>query len=241
MKLYAFIFLLLLAGQINANEKTIKVAVAKLPFVSETLSGPLPDVIASILDAGGISYQMDLFPFPQSLNQVAMDNYDMQVPIIESPFVDKKALKYELSNTVLWQLPFVLYTAADRPPLAMDNLKQYKIIVSLAHQNLFDFPTIGVPKIEGAIKMIQHARVDGFIFAAATVDPVIDKLKLNNIRRTFFARLNVKAAFPAGGAGGEIDLALQKGIDKLKKQQIYLSLISGWAQEYQNWQPYKKY
>ncbi|WDE02454.1 hypothetical protein [Thalassomonas actiniarum] len=194
MKLYAFIFLVLLSGQINANEKTIKVAVAKRPSASETLSGPLPNVIASILDAGGINYQMDLFPFPQSLNQVAMD-----------------------------------------------NLKQYKIVVSLAHQNLFDFPTIGIPKIEGAIKMIQHARVDGFIFTAAAVDPVIDKLKLNNIRRTFFARLNVKVALPTGGVGGNIAQALQKGIDKLQKQQIYLSLTSGWNQEYQNWQPYKKY
>ncbi|WDE08737.1 hypothetical protein SG34_033070 [Thalassomonas viridans] len=117
MKLYALIFLLLLAEQVNAHEKTIKVAVANLPTVSEGLSDPLPKVIATILDTAGISYQMDLFPFPQSLRQVVMDNYDMQVPIIDSPFVDNSALKYQLSNTVLWRLPFVLYTAADRPAL----------------------------------------------------------------------------------------------------------------------------
>ncbi|WDE08736.1 hypothetical protein SG34_033065 [Thalassomonas viridans] len=89
--------------------------------------------------------------------------------------------------------------------------------------------------------MVQHGRVDGFIFAAAAVDPVIHKLKLNNIRRTFFATLDVKVAFPVGGAGGEIDQALQKAIDKLKQQQVYLSITSGWNKEYQNWQPYQTY
>ena len=89
--------------------------------------------------------------------------------------------------------------------------------------------------------MVQYGIVDGFIFAAATLDPVIRKHKLNNIRRTYFTTLDVKVAFPVGGAGGELDQALKKGIDKLKQQQIYPSLTSGWQEEYQNWQPYQKY
>jgi len=107
----AFLCLSLLAGQIHANEKTVRIAVATLPSICETLSGPLPYAMTRILDAAGIRYQMDWFPFSQSLHQVAMANYDMQVPIVGSPFADKKieirAVKYRT-----WAAAFCLISIA---------------------------------------------------------------------------------------------------------------------------------
>ena len=78
----------------SAHAETIKVSVAIFPTQSDSLIAPVPALISSILKAAGVRFQIDLYPFKRSINNVIRGNHDFHFPIIESPLVKKTNLKY---------------------------------------------------------------------------------------------------------------------------------------------------
>lgn len=179
---FSIIFLFLIPFCVHAEG--IKATVAIIPSPSESFTAPLPVVVSTILEAAGVKFQINSYPFKRSLNNVIKGTHDFHFPIMESPFVKKSNLKYGLSNTTFWTVPFVLYTPADKPPINIENIHNFKIYTDAAHQTLFDFPTTAVFNLTSAIKLVDKGRIDEFIFAAPSIDPVIRRLKLSNIRRT---------------------------------------------------------
>ncbi|MCJ8337107.1 MAG: hypothetical protein MJK10_01430 [Pseudomonadales bacterium] len=230
------IFLFLTSFSVFAD--TIKVSVAIIPSRSDSLTAPIPAALSSILKAAGVKFQLELYPFKRSIYNAIKGNHDFHFPIIESPFAKKIKLKYELSNTTFWKLPFVLYTRADKPPINIELISDYKILTDGAHQALFDFPTTAVFDLTSAIRMIDRGRADGFIFAENSIDPIIRRLKLSNIRRTLFGMFKVKAVFKLGNKNGMVDKALQEGINNLKAYGKYKAIAGQWNNEYTDWQPY---
>jgi len=231
--------LLILATPLAAQ--TAKVGIAIIPGESEKLTDMIPVAVSSVLNAAEIKHKIQLYPFSRSLREVVTGKVNLHIPIIESPYVNYNEMAYDLSDTILWRVPFVIYSRADKPAPDLNNLGNYKLATELAHQALFNFPTLGIPKVKGAIQMVQMGRIDGFIYAAEAVDPIIIELKLNNIRRTLLGNFNVRGAFAKGSAGGDLDKAMARGLKIFKAKNAGLSGKSVWGQNYTNWQPYEKF
>ena len=209
MKICLIIILLLLIPY-NVYAQPIEVSIPITPPDSESLTVPVPAALSSILKAAKVRFKMKSYPFQRFIKNVTERNHDF--PITEIPFAKKTHLKYGLSNTFFWKVPFVLCTQADKPPIDIGNMRNYKISTDLARQIIYDIQTTAAFSLMSAIKLVAIGLMDGFLFAATLIDPIKGRLKLFNIRRTLLAMFNVNAALKLANNNAVVYKDLHEGI-----------------------------
>ena len=88
------VYILLFLLPFSVCAEIIKVSVAIIPPQSDSLTAPVPVGLSSILNAAGVDFQLDFYPFQRSINNAIKGSHNFHFPLIESPLVKKINLKY---------------------------------------------------------------------------------------------------------------------------------------------------
>lgn len=199
-----------------AGAQGLKASLAQMPVYAESKDkGILVDMVKAISEASGKPISFEVVPFARSMDNVITRKVDFHAPLIKNPNIDEKTLKYDHSTVTIFHVNFTLYTNKSKP-VTVENLSKAKVETDAAHTQYFPFPTIASSDLEASLKKVDAGRIDAFIFADLASDPLVEKLKLKNIKRELYKTFDVKIILPKGEHGGATDKLLSEAIDKLK-------------------------
>lgn len=119
------------------------------------------------------------------------------------------------------------------------SLYPYKIETEPNHVDFFDFPTIPMPRPEGALKKVNASRIDGYILAQEECDSIVKTNHLRNIHRAFFRIYEAKFIIGRGTSAKRTDEAITKIIKKMKWNGSFEKLSYNIHRAFEEWQPYK--
>ncbi len=214
---------------------------ASMPLSAEIdekgqIRGAYVDLVRALDQLTGSKTNIIVVPFKRSILNLVEGKADFHIPLIEPPNTDLTVLPYAFSTQTLFQVAFVLYTHKNKV-LDINNLGKYQIATDSAHTQFLDFEAIGISCLSCTLKMVDAARLDGFIFAQNEIDPYIKELGLKNIHRQLYRNFDVKILIPKGAAGKKIDQYLTSGIQALKESGDYDTLLAPLVSPYREWQP----
>ncbi len=243
-KLYFSIVILLFSANIshannsiNNKDAAFEIGIAFLPNVSETLDDTIPKYISRISEIANQSFDLEILPFKRSMNMAESGQIDAHIPVIYNPLLSTKDKPYFFSEATLWKTNFVLYTHKDTE-VNLDQLDKLSLISGVGLIPYIDLHVTPVSNIEGAIQMVDFGRVDGLIYSSPTIDPLIKKLKLTNIRRTLYKVVDAKALIKKGKKGELLDRILSSSIKTMRESGELDKRIKKLSY-YDDWQPYK--
>lgn len=198
--------------------------------------GDIVDLVKLWAKATGHDIDIQVYPFKRSLNYVRNGITDFHLPMIKNPYIDPKDLDYEYSTTAVTDVNFVLYTNKNKP-IDTSDLSRYTITTAAAHAVMFDFPIGEDYTVESALKKLSTRRIDGYIFADMSTDPILRRLGFTNIRRQLYKTFKVHAILPKGGKGGPVDRMITEAMVKIKADGSYDKVIKPEFYQYSDWQP----
>ncbi len=237
------VFGLLLQAKSTAKDLTASLAI--IPVQSEIGDDGKPKgTFVEIVKAMSDVYEegdiiIEQYPFARSIANVISGKADFHVPLIKTSNVDVLSLPFVYSTEATNEVVFVLYTRADVAPIDKSQIKDKLIETQRGHKELFKIKVSEVDSIEQGIRKVVRGRNDGFIMAQGAVDSYIQKNKIKNIRRTFFAVWKSYAVIAKGSRQKEIDDILSKILRKLKASGKIQKIMEKTNKPYIEWQPYK--
>ena len=103
---------------------------------------------------------------------------------------------------------------------------------------LLDVPSVSLVSVEGAMKMVNAGRLDGYILAQEDCDGIIYKDSLVNVHRSYFDTYPVYLAIPRGEKGKKSDEIISKILGAMKAKKIFDQYsLAIHADKYEDWQP----
>jgi len=170
-----------------------KVVLADLPVFAESADkGISVELIKAIEDVSGNSFAIKVYPFARSMQNVIKGDADFHFPLIKNDQVPEQNLPYSYSTETIFHVNFVLYTRKDSE-VNLSNLSNYVVETDRAHIDYFPFKTTSSSaNLNLTLTKLSKGRIDAFIFADSVVDPVLKKLKINNIQRRLYKSFEVK-------------------------------------------------
>lgn len=225
-------FLLAISSQAGAADLTISLPLLP-PMVESRSKGPLVQLahaIAREWREGKVTI-LGPSPFEQSVNNVVSGKADVHFPLIASPARYEDDLPYRYSNVTLYETPFALYSRRDntrinRNQLTIAALSKLRIETERAHTPLFYFQLREADSVEAGLKRVSSGQSDGFLFSTSATEPVLKRLKLDNIIRTPYRRYKSKMILTKGPAGEELDEKLGLIVDRLKDSGEYQRIMA---------------
>ncbi len=214
-----------------------EVALAEMPVhaISKT-QGVQVDFVKAIEKLTNNQIIINLYPFARSISKVIKGQVDFHIPLIKNNLIPDEKLLYYHSSETIFNVNFVLYTIKGNG-VTLKNLSQYRVETDRAHVAFFPFKTIPSSKIEQSLKKLNLGRIDAYIFADTSVDPVLKKLAFKNIQRMFYKEYEVKIILPRNKHGLLVDKMLTDAIKKLRASGKLQEIFSSVNQPYDNWQP----
>lgn len=229
-----FVATVMLAMSSLAGAADLRISLPLLPPMVESRSkGPLVQLAQAIArewSEGKVTI-LGPSPFEQSVDNVVSGKADVHFPLIASPARYEDDLPYRYSNVTLYETPFALYTHKDNPrinrhQLTIAALSKLRIETERAHTPLFYFQLREAESVEAGLKRVNSGQSDGFLFSINATDPVLKRLKLDNVVRTPYRRYKSKMILPKGPAGDELDEKLGLIIDRLKDSGEYQRIMA---------------
>lgn len=170
-------------------------------------------------------------PFERSIAAVVAGRADVHFPLMASPARSEDDLPFQYSFFTLSESPFAIYTKTgnerfDPSQLTIAALSKLRIETEKAHASLFYGHFREADSIEGALHRVAAGQIDGFLFAARPTDRVLKRLKLDNILRTPYRRMQDKMVLPKGTAGDDLEEKLGLIIDRLKDRGEYQRIVA---------------
>lgn len=224
----------LFAASMLAGATDLRISLPLLPPLVESRDkGPLADLAKAIAREwkDGKVTIVGPVPFDRSVDNVLAGRADVHFPLIESAGRDEEDLPFRFSRATLYEVPFALYTRKDNgrvnpKQLTIAALSKLRIETERTHTRLFFFQPREAGSIEDGLKRVNAGKSDGFVFSATATDPVLKRLKLDNIERTPYRRFNSKMLLQKGPAGDEFDEKLGLIIDRLKDSGEYQKIMA---------------
>jgi polar amino acid transport system substrate-binding protein len=235
------ISLFLLAGA-SASAEELKAAIGQIAPQGIT---QLTNLYTAIAEATGNTITITVVPTARGMYMVANGQVDFYGPVSASKDPKKvAALDYDYSTAVTHETPLVLYVNKNKP-ISVDALKngnkeKYNIETLLSLVEFFPFAAQPSTNAEASFKKVDSGAIDGFLYTQSTADAALKKLELKNIKRVLFDYSQGVFAIKKGGKGGHIDSILSKGIEILKANGKYFTILSemlGPGSKYSDWQP----
>jgi len=224
-------------AQAQQNHPPIKIALAYAPSVTSKLSDPFPTYFKKMAELAGKEASIRISPLMRTLMAVADGSADLQAPYIHNPAITTLSHPFEISSATFWKLNFVLYTHKGKV-FDNNNLARMKLVTNRGWTDIIGFKVGSLTKVEASLRMVNAGRIDGVIYADVVVDPMIKRLGLKNVRRTFFGTFDVKAAIAKNSRSKEIDAMISNAVEKLQGSKEIKALTSNLS-SYDNWQPYE--
>jgi len=219
--------LLLVWVPLVSAKVTLKVSIPAMSAHTERPANAILEEFTEIMAQHmGVDVQIEIVPFVLSMQYVLADKVDIHLPLIQRDF-EGEELGFVYSDVTLYQVNFVLYSRNDCE-LSLDNLSSYTIETDKAHQNLLPFTTTASTCILCSLKRVQKGIVDGYIFADASVDPLL-KTNLSilpDLKRTLYKTFNVKIVFPNAKVAQALNAKVSKAVNEMKQNGELERLVS---------------
>ena len=194
------------------------------------------DLVNAIAKTSGKEIEIQRVPFNKSMHDLVDGKADFHIPLIKAVNIDEATLDYAYSTETIFHVSFVLYTNKNKP-IDKSKLKDYRIETDLAHVPYFDFPIKGSTRVDSSLKKVDAGRIDGFIFADSSTDPILKQEGLKNIHRELYKVFDVKIILPKGEKGKATDAFLTETIEKMRADGTFDKIMSPVEQPYNDWQP----
>jgi len=220
-----------------AASKTWKASLAQMPVYAESKDkGILVDFVKALEKVSGDKIEIQVVPFPRSMNDVQEKTVDFHLPLIQIPGSETGTDKFDYSTASIFHVNFTLYSGktVDITPATAGK---FKVETEIAHTGYFNFPIAPSTNLEGSLKKVDAGRLDAFVFADFASDPIVKQNHLTNIKRQLFKRFDVKIILPKGGRAGPTDMFLSENIAKLVKSGEMAKLMGPIDAPFDAWQP----
>lgn len=169
--------------------------------------------------------------FERSIDAVVKGRADVHFPLMLSPARSEDDLPYRYSSFTLSETPFALYVQQgnrriDPARLTIAALSEFRIETDRAHAGLFYGKLREAESIESGLRRVSAGQIDGFLFSTYSTDPIVERLKLGNVVRLPYRRVQDKMVLPRGADGDELDEKLGLIIDRLKDSGEYQRIMA---------------
>jgi polar amino acid transport system substrate-binding protein len=228
----------LMAG-VSVWAQTYKVAIMQLPAANV-----YRDLMLAIAQEAGAKLDIQVVPVARAVGLVESKVVDIEVPQLISHNPERlRTLRFDYSTDVIYNSAFVLYTNKAKPvdvaSLKAGNPKGYLIETDLSDLSSFEFKCSATTNFEASLKKVDSGDVDGFIFTQTTVDPILKRLGLTNIKRELYDNFQLVCALQKGARGGPVDRMLSIGLRKVRANGQFEKIIGAYAAaaKYNDWQP----
>ena len=223
---------LLLSSFISlADAADLRISMAK-PMASDTNSVwyNLSRAIAREWDEGKVVF-LPPTSFEKSIENVVGGRADVHFPLMHSAARAEEDLPYRYSSFTLSETPFALYVLkgsdlVERKNLTIASLSKRRIETDTAHAGLFFSSLRGVESIDIGLRRASSGQSDAFLFSAHSADVILKRLKLDNLIRVPYRRVQDKMVLPKGPLGEELDEKLGFIIDRLKDSGEYQKIMA---------------
>jgi polar amino acid transport system substrate-binding protein len=159
----------------------------------------------------------------RSLAAVVDGNADLHLPLLRPPHPE--AIPFDVTAARMWEVPFVIYTNKDKPlDAAALHEGTYKLETEVAHVGYFDFPVNGSAGFESSLRKVDAGRIDGFIFAANIIDPVVQTLGLSHIHRAFYRNFDAVGVVRKDAAGAAANRWFSAAIAAVQTDPAFLAV-----------------
>ena len=193
--------------------------------------------IDRVYTEGTISIRV--YPIERSMAKLKNGDADFQIPYISNPKVPERNLDYTFVSEPITDVVFVLYTRSESTLSPEDDLEKRDIETLRGAENHFSFKISGVDSFRQGLLRASLGRSDGFIAEQDACDLYIRDHKIENLRRTFFAKWKSSIAILKGPRGREIDDILSTAMRKLKQSGELQKITSAiHLPYYEDWQPF---
>ena len=224
---------------ISAWAQTYKVAIMELPATAV-----YRDLVSAIAEEAGAKVDIQVVPTARALALVESKAVDIEVPQLISHNPERlRTIQFDYSTEVIYNSAFVLYTNKTKPvdvaSLKAGNPKGYVVETDLSNLSSFEFKGAATTSFEASLRKVDSGSVDGFIFSQTTIDPLLKKLGLTNIKRELYDNFQLVCALQKGARGGPADRMLSVGLRKVRANGRFDKIIGPYvaAAKYTDWQP----
>jgi polar amino acid transport system substrate-binding protein len=233
MKKYVIFFLAALFTSISGFAQTdITITISQIPPLSKEFHELVNLMQKEYKDGKFII--LGEFPYVRSVNNIIIGKADLHMPALYNEVAKKNVKDYIFSTENLTIAPFVLYAKKNVAGLNAKTAYKFRMCTDRGHVQYFDFKIEPVDNYESTLEMVNIGRMDGFIFSMVTVDPLLKKSGLKNIKRVLYQNVEVKMIFPNNKRGQEIDKIVSPIIRVLKKKGVCPVLLE--PAFYTDWQ-----
>lgn len=216
----------------NANASDLRISLPILPGVADADNVWLQLAKAIAREwKEGKAVILPPVPFERSIAAVAEGHADVHFPLMSSPARSEDDLPFKYSYFTLSESPFAIYTKVgnerfDPGQLTIAALSKLRIETEKAHAPLFFGRFREADSIEGALRRVASGQIDAFLFAARPTERVLKKLKLDNIQRTPYRRMQDKMVLPKGAVGDDLEEKLGLIIDRMKDRGEFQRILA---------------
>lgn len=225
----------------NASEYIARnrIGIGYAPVVSAKKSDPFPQIFIKGAEQSGLTPQVRILPVERTVLFLKSNKLDMQAPYIVNPNLPPTQLPFKVSEATFYQLNFVLYSNSKKD-IDLERLANYKIVTDLAFKDMMGFDVGTITNIDATLKMVNAGRLDGVIYAANVVDPMLEMYRMKNVRRSFFGAFDVKALIANNENTQQIDDMLTKTAQVFEFSPE-VNILSSNHQKYDDWQPFIRF
>jgi len=228
---------LMMGGAVWAQ--SYKVAIMQLPATAL-----YQELMLAIANEAGAKIDIQVVPPARALALVESKSVDIEVPQLISHNPERlRTLPFDYSTEVIYTSAFVLYTNKAKPVdvgvLKSGNPKGYVIETDLSNLSSFEFKCTPTTSFEASLKKVDSGVIDGFIFTQSSIDPILRKMGLKNIKRELYDNFPLVCALGKGSRGGQADRMLSVGLKKLRANGRFDKLMGQYVAtaKYNDWQP----
>lgn len=233
-QVYRILSLLLLAITVGVGHpawthaRDITIAMPLLPSLVDLgddgkLQGRFIDLIAAMDDVYPEGRIIPLIlPFMRAKDSVGK-KADVLFPYAWNERLPKRTMSFQYSNAFIYEAKFYLYCHKDMqltPEQARSG--SYILETDIAHVDLFPFVQSGTISLKSSILKLEHRRLDGFIFAALSMDKTFKDMETEgwtgrkDIVAIPFETFRASFVLPPDSRGDALDSILTRLVDKVR-------------------------
>jgi polar amino acid transport system substrate-binding protein len=222
---------------------------ASLAFLPDILESPEKGVFVDLVKAIDKEYpgkiEIEVFPFPRSLDNIIAGRADFHMPMIRNKLIPDELLPYRYVSEIMGYVCFVIYSNKANP-ITLDMLKNaeardnfpFRVETMRGFKAYFPFPVINSSRVTSSLEKVNLRRADAFIFAQEESDYTVRMLNLKEIHRELYDHFEDVMVIPKGARGDTVDHILSYYIQKLKADGTWQPLHLKVHVPYDDWQPH---
>lgn len=224
------LLVLLTLAPMPSLAKDFRVCLAELPGLSQASNHGGHGILVDMVKAMRAHYRagnilIEITPLARSFKILENGGCDIHLPMLNNPEAPFQEANLRLEKDVIFKVPFVVYSRADRPPLEIGMNPRLRLETDQALIRDFPFPVAGTTCLACSLKKVRLDRIDGVIFAAKEMNILIREENLTGLRATLYRQFDVHPVVRKGPQGDEAERLFHQLLGKLKETGEYFVIM----------------